>query len=154
MKNLFQFHRKILIGVVHLKPLPGAPRHRAGIGDIIKSAVADAVAYERGGPHAVFIENFGDVPFTKTNVGPETIAAMTAAGCAVRAAVKLPIGFNVLRNDACAAPEMLIIVSGTLEVHMEDKSETAEAGSIVYFSSNILHRSEERRVGKECRPRW
>jgi mannose-6-phosphate isomerase-like protein (cupin superfamily) len=36
-------------------------------------------------------------------------------------------------------PEMLIIVSGTLEVHMEDKSETAEAGSIVYFSSNILH---------------
>ena len=103
MKNLFQFHRKVFIGVVHLKPLPGAPRHRAGIGDIIKSAVADAVAYERGGAHAVFIENFGDVPFTKTNVGPETIAAMTAAGCAVRAAVKLPIGFNVLRNDACAA---------------------------------------------------
>jgi quercetin dioxygenase-like cupin family protein len=36
-------------------------------------------------------------------------------------------------------PEMLIVVSGTLEVHMEAKSETAEAGSIVYFSSNILH---------------
>jgi membrane complex biogenesis BtpA family protein len=103
MKNLFQSHRKVLVGVVHLKPLPGSPRQRTGMSDIIKAAVADAVAYERGGAHAVFIENFGDVPFTKTKVGPETIAAMTAAGCAVRAAVKLPIGFNVLRNDALAA---------------------------------------------------
>jgi membrane complex biogenesis BtpA family protein len=103
MKNFFQSHRKILIGVVHLKPLPGSPRHRASMGDIIKAAVADAVAYECGGAHAVFIENFGDVPFTKISVGPETIAAMTAAGCAVRGAVALPIGFNVLRNDARAA---------------------------------------------------
>ncbi len=103
MKSIFQSYRKVLIGVVHLKPLPGSPRHREMIRDIIKFAVADAIAYERGGAHAIFIENFGDVPFTKTNVAPETIAAMTAAGCAIRAAVKLPIGFNVLRNDAQAA---------------------------------------------------
>ena len=103
MKTVFQSQRKVLIGVVHLKPLPGSPRHRQTMADIIKFAVADAAAYERGGAHAIFIENFGDVPFTKTNVAPETIAAMTAAGCAVRAAVKLSIGFNVLRNDARAA---------------------------------------------------
>ncbi|MEI9961150.1 MAG: BtpA/SgcQ family protein [Limisphaerales bacterium] len=93
MKSLFQFHRKVLIGVVHLKPLPGAPRHREAMRDVIKFAVADAVAYERGGAHAIFIENFGDVPFTKTNVAPETIAAMTAAGCAIRAAIKNPHRF-------------------------------------------------------------
>jgi membrane complex biogenesis BtpA family protein len=103
MKNLFQLHRKVLIGVVHLKALPGAPRCNTSIADTIKFAVADAVAYERGGAHAIFIENFGDVPFTKNAVAPETIAAMAAAGCAVHAAVKLPIGFNVLRNDARAA---------------------------------------------------
>ena len=103
MKTLFQLHRKVLIGVVHLKALPGSPRCRTSIGETIKFAVADAVAYERGGAHAIFIENFGDVPFTKNAVAPETIAAMAAAGCAVRAAVKLPIGFNVLRNDARAA---------------------------------------------------
>lgn len=103
MKSLFSSGRKILIGVVHLKPLPGSPRWGGSLKAVIDFAVADARAYERGGAHAVFIENFGDVPFTKTNVGPETIAAMTAAGCAVRAAVKVPIGFNVLRNDARAA---------------------------------------------------
>ncbi len=100
---MFKFTRRTLIGVVHLPPLPGAPRWRGNLAAIIKHAVADARAYEQGGADAVFIENFGDAPFTKTSVGPETVAAMAAAGCAVRAAVKLPIGFNVLRNDARSA---------------------------------------------------
>ena len=94
---------RALIGVVHLRPLPGAPRWAGNLKSLIEFAVADARAYERGGAHAIFIENFGDVPFTKSSVGPETIAAMTAAGCAIRAAVRLTIGFNVLRNDARAA---------------------------------------------------
>jgi hypothetical protein len=86
MKSLLALHRKILIGVIHLRPLPGSPRFRGNLNEVIRSAVADALVYERGGAHAVFIENFGDVPFTKTNVGPETIAAMTApaARCGTR----------------------------------------------------------------------
>jgi membrane complex biogenesis BtpA family protein len=103
MKRLFPARGKVLIGVVHLRPLPGAPRCGGDLEAVIKLAVNDARAYERGGADALFIENFGDVPFTKTHVGPETVAAMAAAGRAVRAAVKLPVGFNVLRNDARAA---------------------------------------------------
>lgn len=95
--------RKTLIGVVHLQPLPGAPRWQGNFQAVRDFAVADARAYERGGADAIFIENFGDVPFAKSAVPAETIAAMTAIGCAVRAAVKVPIGFNVLRNDARAA---------------------------------------------------
>jgi uncharacterized protein len=103
VKSLFSAHHKVFIGVVHLQPLPGSPRWRGNLEAVVKFAVNDARAYERGGAHALFIENFGDVPFTKGSVAPETVAAMTAAGRAIREAVKLPIGFNVLRNDACAA---------------------------------------------------
>lgn len=102
MNELFNLAPKLLIGVIHLCPLPGAPRWKGRFGDVIDAAVADARAYEHGGAHAVFIENFGDIPFTKSAVGPETVAAMAAAGCAVRNAIKLPLGFNVLRNDPCA----------------------------------------------------
>jgi len=112
MKNAFLRSANVLIGVVHLKPLPGAPRWEGNLQAVIDFAVADARAYERGGAHAIFIENFGDVPFTKTRVGPETVAAMTAAGCAIRAAVKLPIGFNVLRNDAGAALALCAACAG------------------------------------------
>lgn len=103
MKSLFARSGRLLIGVVHLKPLPGSPRWQGSLQAVLDFAVADARAYEQGGAHAVFIENFGDVPFTKATVAPETIAAMTAAGGAIRATIKLPIGFNVLRNDARAA---------------------------------------------------
>jgi membrane complex biogenesis BtpA family protein len=57
-----------------------------------------------GGCDAVLVENFGDVPFFKTAVPPETIATMALAVAAVRAALgALPVGVNVLRNDARAA---------------------------------------------------
>ncbi|HWX21224.1 MAG TPA: BtpA/SgcQ family protein [Candidatus Binatia bacterium] len=113
MKNLFSAASKLLVGVVHLRPLPGSPRWRGKLQGVLDAAVADARAYQRGGANALFIENFGDVPFTKTKVGPETVAAMTAAGCAVRAAVGLPLGFNVLRNDACAALALCAACGGS-----------------------------------------
>jgi hypothetical protein len=112
MKTLFDQHRKVLIGVVHLQPLPGAPGWRGDMEAVLRFAVNDARAYERGGAHALFIENFGDIPFTKGSVAPETIAAMAAAGRAVRQAVKLPIGFNVLRNDARAALALCAVCGG------------------------------------------
>jgi len=113
MNHLFDLAPKILIGVIHLRPLPGAPRWKGGFGDVIDAAVSDARAYQRGGAHAVFIENFGDVPFTKSAVGPETVAAMAAAGCAVRNAIKLPLGFNVLRNDPCVALALCAACGGS-----------------------------------------
>jgi uncharacterized protein len=99
MKELFRTRRRLLIGVVHLRPLPGAPGWRGNLESVVQAAVKDASAYERGGAHALSLENFGDIPFTKNSVGPETVAAMAAAGRAIRAAVRIPIGFNVLRND-------------------------------------------------------
>ena len=112
MKTLFAKHHKLLIGVVHLQPLPGAPRWRGDMESVIEFAVNDARAYERGGAHAVFIENFGDVPFTKGSIAPETLAAMAAAGRAIRQTVDLPIGFNVLRNDARAALALCAVCDG------------------------------------------
>jgi len=113
MKSLFARAPKLLIGVVHLRALPGAPRWRGDLREVIRRAVADATAYERGGAHAIFIENFWDAPFTRSNVEPETIAAMTAAGCAIRGAINLPLGFNVLRNDARAALALCTACGGS-----------------------------------------
>ncbi len=101
--SLFSSVRKVLIGVVHLQPLPGSARWTGSLKEVIEAAVRDALAYEEGGAQALCIENFGDVPFAKANVGPETVAAMATAGQAIGVAVKLPFGFNVLRNDPRSA---------------------------------------------------
>ena len=113
MSVLFRPHHHIVIGVVHLKPLPGSPKWGRNLKSVIDHALADARAYERGGADAVIVENFGDAPFTKSRVGPETVAAMSAAGCAVRAAIKLPLGFNVLRNDPQTALALCAACGGS-----------------------------------------
>ena len=96
--------RCALIGVVHLLPLPGAPRRSPGLAAVLERAVADARALCDGGVDAVIVENLGDAPFDASRVSSSTTAAMTRVAWAVRTAVPaLPLGVNVLRNDALAA---------------------------------------------------
>jgi membrane complex biogenesis BtpA family protein len=66
-------------------------------------AVAEAKVLESAGFSAVIIENFGDTPFRKDQVSPETVASMAVIARAVREAVSIPMGVNVLRNDALSA---------------------------------------------------
>lgn len=112
MSQLFRASRKLLIGVIHLMPLPGSPRWGGSFATVLRKAVNDARTYEHGGAHAVIIENFSDVPFTKSAVGPETVAAMAGAGRAVRESIGLPIGFNVLRNDPRAGLALCVACGG------------------------------------------
>lgn len=100
---MIKLNTKQLIGVIHLEPLPGSPDWKNNLSQIIDHAIRDVKAYEKGGANALIIENFGDAPFTKSSVAPETIAAMSAIGYAIRQETKLPLGINVLRNDAHAA---------------------------------------------------
>jgi membrane complex biogenesis BtpA family protein len=90
-----------IVGVVHLPALPGTVRgpSASDMTGILEHARRDAAAWAAGGADAIIVENFGDVPFRKDRVGPETIAAMTLAVAAVIAESGLPTGVNVLRND-------------------------------------------------------
>jgi membrane complex biogenesis BtpA family protein len=104
MLTLLNSRRPLLVGVVHLLACPGSPRFAGEVEVLLQRAVQDAQALAEGGCDAVLVENFGDVAFFKTAVPPETIATMALAVAAVRAALgALPVGVNVLRNDARAA---------------------------------------------------
>lgn len=93
-----------LIGVVHLRPLPGSPRWAGDLAAVERAALADAQAYLDGGADGLIVENFGDAPFFASAVPPETVAAMARIASAVVAlAGAHPVGINVLRNDALAA---------------------------------------------------
>lgn len=92
-----------VIGMVHLRALPGSPGYAGSMADVVASAVRDAGALRQGGVDGLMLENFGDVPFFKGRVPAETVAAMTRAAGAVRDAVDLPLGINVLRNDGLSA---------------------------------------------------
>jgi|AntRauTorcE11898_2_1112593.scaffolds.fasta_scaffold05901_2 membrane complex biogenesis BtpA family protein len=91
-----------IVGMVHLDPLPGAPKFDGDREAVIEQARADARALEAGGVDAVMVENFGDAPFYPDDVPKHVVASMTHAADAVAEEVDLPVGVNVLRNDAAA----------------------------------------------------
>ncbi|CAI8033500.1 Photosystem I biogenesis protein BtpA [Geodia barretti] len=66
-------------------------------------AKMEAGILQDGGAQGVIVENFGDSPFRTGRVDPETVAAMTLAVEHVRGAVSIPVGINMLRNDAISA---------------------------------------------------
>ncbi len=92
-----------VIGMVHLPALPGSPSSDGDRDAIRRRAVADARSLESGGVDAVLVENFGDAPFYPDDVPKHVVSEMTALAGAVSDAVDVPIGINVLRNDAAAA---------------------------------------------------
>jgi hypothetical protein len=89
--------------MVHLLPLPGSPGYGGSMRAVAARAAADARAIAEGGLDGAIVENYGDFPFFRDAVPAETVAAMALCVEACARAVRIPLGLNVLRNDARAA---------------------------------------------------
>lgn len=94
---------KPLIAVIHLLPLPGAPLFDGNVQAIYDRAIAEAEVFMQAKVDGLIIENFRDLPFYPDRVPAETIAAMSTVVREVVNRVSVPVGVNVLRNDADAA---------------------------------------------------
>lgn len=95
-----------VIGMVHLPPLPGAPGYDPATDDrdaIRTGMLEDAQRLEAGGVDGIMLENFGDAPFYPDEAPTHTVAEMAALATTLTSAVDVPVGINVLRNDAEAA---------------------------------------------------
>jgi len=97
--------QKPVIGVIHLRPLPGAPRYEGeAVRDIYAAAARDARTLAAGGIDGIIVENASDLPFARPDdIGPETVAALTAACLEVRNATDVPIGITCVANGAIPA---------------------------------------------------
>lgn len=92
-----------IIGVVHLLPLPTSPRWGGSLKSVIDRAEQEAMALASGGVDGIIVENFFDSPFVKDQVDPAVVSAMSLVVDRLMSLVPLPIGINVLRNDARSA---------------------------------------------------
>ena len=133
-----------LVGMVHLLPLPGAPRFAGSMDQVIESAVSDARALQSAGFPGLLVENFGDAPFRGDRVDPETVAAMALAIDAVRGETSLPAGVNVLRNDALAALGIAAATgAGFIRVNVLTGVMYTDQGPLVGKASELLRRRSD-----------
>ena len=91
------FSRKCsTIGMLHLRPLPGAAGFDGNVETIMDIALREAVLYKDAGFDSLLLENMHDVPFLKGRVEPETSAAMAVISAAVKKETGLPVGIQIL----------------------------------------------------------
>jgi len=95
--------RPAVIGMLHLAPLPGAPRYSDNLNWMRERLLRDAEALAEGGVDAFIMENFGDAPFYPGRVPVQVVAHMTALALTVKKRFELPLGINCLRNDGISA---------------------------------------------------
>lgn len=139
-----------LIGMVHLRPLPGSPRDDGRLDATVAAAVADAEALVAGGAAAVLVENYGDAPFFPGRVPPVTVAALTRCVLAVRAAVAVPVGVNVLRNDGRAALAIAAVCGARfVRVNVLTGAMVTDQGVIEGAAHTLLR--ERRALGADVR---
>jgi membrane complex biogenesis BtpA family protein len=100
---------KPILAMVHLKALPGSPRG-GELDAALAAAQTEARALVAAGADGIIVENFGDVPFAKERVSPATVAAMAVICRELRREHDVPLGVNVLRNDAEAAVAIAAVV--------------------------------------------
>lgn len=133
-----------LVGMIHLLPLPGAPRFKRSMDEVLEAAVSDARALQGAGFPALLVENFGDAPFRADRVEPETVAAMTMAIEAVIVATGLPVGVNVLRNDAMSALAIAAVTRARfIRVNVLTGVMYTDQGPIVGRAAELLRRRQE-----------
>ena len=106
MEDLFSSGKKMIIGMVHLMPLPGAPMHdfNGGMNRIIDRALEDTQNLIEGGIDGIQIENQWDRPFEKQGRIPvETTASMASVIGILKREFNFPMGVNVHLNGAVEA---------------------------------------------------
>ncbi len=134
-----------LIGVIHLRPLPGSPCFNGDLQAVVDGASADALALAEAGFEGIIVENFGDMPFVPGRVAPLTTAVMTSCALSVRAAAPdIALGINVLRNDAEAALA-IAIASGAdfIRINVHTGARLCDQGLIEGKAHETLRRRRE-----------
>ena len=136
-----------VIGMLHLPPLPGSPRYGGDPAAIRARVLEDARTWAEAGVHGLMLENFGDVPFYKVGGGPHIVAWMTTLAAEVRHHFNLPLGINVLRNDAEAALGISAAVcpsdGGFIRVNVLCGAKLTDQGIIEGPAAMLLRRRAE-----------
>jgi membrane complex biogenesis BtpA family protein len=110
---LFQelFPNKPILGMIHLPALPGAPRSRLEMDELIEFALSESRKLESAGIDGAIVENVGDYPFFRNHVPPITVAAMSNIVREVKGHTRMKVGVNMLRN-ACEEAMSVAYVAG------------------------------------------
>ena len=123
--------KKIIIGMLHLLPLPGSPNYDGSMDVIFDRARNDLENLLEGGFSKVNIENYGDIPFPKTPASPVTISSFTKIVTKLEQEFDFDFGIQVMRNDALSGMSIAHVTGASfIRVNVLTGAMIAEEGIV------------------------
>lgn len=123
--------KKIIIGMLHLLPLPGSPNYSGRMDDVLDRAKSDLENLLEGGLTKVNIENYGDIPFPKTPSSPITISSFTKIVTKLEQEFDFDFGIQVMRNDALSGMSIAHVTGASfIRVNVLTGAMIAEEGIV------------------------
>ncbi|KAJ7311905.1 hypothetical protein JRQ81_006223 [Phrynocephalus forsythii] len=143
--QLFGRLKSVVIGMVHVKALPGTPRNSLSLAQITEEACQEAEIYRTAGLDGLIVENMHDLPYV-VNVGAEITAAMAVICTSVKQTCPLlPVGVQILSASnqqaiavALASGLDFIRAEGYVFSHVSDEGIlNACAGDLLRYRKHI-----------------
>ena len=134
-----------MIGMIHVGALPGTPRCRQRLPELLKTVRREARLYSEFGFDALILENMHDLPYLNGTAGPEIVASMTAAALAIKEETDLELGIQVLAGAnrqalavALAGGAQFIRAEAFVFGHLADEGwMDAQAGELLRYRRQI-----------------
>ncbi len=134
-----------IIGMIHVDALPGTPKYKGNIKNIIDKALEEAEIYLQSGIDSIAIENMHDVPYLKNEVGHEVSSLMSIIAYEIKNKTKLPVGLQILagaNKEAISAANSagidFIRAEGFVFAHVADEGFIeSNAGDLLRYRKQI-----------------
>lgn len=94
------FKKKMVIGMLHLLPMPSNASYKGDNKEIVDCALADAKTLLDSGVDAIMLENFSDWPQYSTEIPLESYSLMLNIATRIKEMIngRLPFGVNIEMN--------------------------------------------------------
>ncbi|KAM7283296.1 uncharacterized protein ISCGN_000415 [Ixodes scapularis] len=145
--QLFKSVKCAVIGMIHVKALPGTPFNDLNCSKLVEAACQEAAVYAESGLDGVLVENMYDLPYvTAKHAGPEQVAFMTRVCSEVKKMLPmLPCGVQLLAANnvaavavAAAAGLQFVRAEGFVFSHVADEGIMDScAGQLLRYRRNI-----------------
>ncbi|MFA6023351.1 MAG: BtpA/SgcQ family protein [Candidatus Pacearchaeota archaeon] len=136
-------NKKVLVGMVHVRALPGTPENKLSSQEIIDKAIEEAKVFKKLGYGVVMIENMHDIPYTK-QVGAEIPTLMALIGKEIKklglyCGIQILAGANKEALAAAKASDLdFIRAEGFVFAHVADEGYIEScAGDLLRYRKQI-----------------
>ena len=139
---------RIVIGMVHLLPLPGSPKFSNNMNEVVVRALEEAKTLEDSGFDGIIVENFNDTPYQNDNVSLGTICSMTRIVSEINNIIDVPIGINLQFNAVEAEMEIAKVCGAKfIRVEVFVENVLTPQGIVEATSSKVMRMKEEYGLG-------